>query len=146
MPCDIVEPAAGLSRWERYIGRARGSGDRCHEGNRMGEESPGSSKERCRVTPGGGNPRESATEIIPPYFDTARSKRCGKSAPRWWQHRRQGKPHREQNRIGTAYGIPSACRPGWLLERLSNGSPRGMVAHCVSARRQNPAYRPSGKF
>ncbi len=27
-----------------------------------GEESPGSTETRCRVTPGGGNPRESATE------------------------------------------------------------------------------------
>jgi len=26
------------------------------------EESPDSMKQRCRVTPGGGNPRESATE------------------------------------------------------------------------------------
>ncbi len=28
----------------------------------VGEESPGSMEMRCRVTPGGGNPRESATE------------------------------------------------------------------------------------
>ena len=31
---------------------------------------------------------------------TARVKRCGKSAPRPWQQGRQGKPHREQDRIG----------------------------------------------
>jgi hypothetical protein len=31
-----------------------------------GEESPGSTEVRCRVTPGGGNPRESATERTPP--------------------------------------------------------------------------------
>ena len=30
------------------------------------EESPDSVKQRCRVTPGGGNPRESATESKPP--------------------------------------------------------------------------------
>jgi len=30
------------------------------------EESPDSLKQRCRVTPGGGNPRESATEKRPP--------------------------------------------------------------------------------
>ena len=29
------------------------------------EESPGSMKTRCRVTPGGGDPRESATENKP---------------------------------------------------------------------------------
>ena len=31
-----------------------------------GEESPGSTETRCRVTPGGGDPRDSATESIPP--------------------------------------------------------------------------------
>ena len=31
-----------------------------------GEESPGSTGLGCRVTPGGGNPRESATENRPP--------------------------------------------------------------------------------
>ena len=31
-----------------------------------GEESPGSTEARCRVTPGGGDPRESATESKPP--------------------------------------------------------------------------------
>ena len=30
------------------------------------EESPGSMETRCRVTPGGGDPRESATESSPP--------------------------------------------------------------------------------
>jgi hypothetical protein len=36
----------------------------------------------CRVTPGGGDPRESATEIRPPHAPGAvRVKRCGKSAP-----------------------------------------------------------------
>jgi len=30
------------------------------------EESPGSTEVRCRVTPGGGDPRESATESTPP--------------------------------------------------------------------------------
>eukprot|EP01087_Luapelamoeba_hula_P022092 TRINITY_DN7847_c0_g2_i2.p1 TRINITY_DN7847_c0_g2~~TRINITY_DN7847_c0_g2_i2.p1 ORF type:complete len:483 (-),score=44.04 TRINITY_DN7847_c0_g2_i2:202-1650(-) len=39
---------------------ARGSGGRGHL--RMREESPGSAKRRCRVTPGGGDPRDSATE------------------------------------------------------------------------------------
>jgi hypothetical protein len=30
------------------------------------EESPGSAKTQCQVIPGGGNPRDSATENIPP--------------------------------------------------------------------------------
>src|SRR5215510_12927727 len=46
-----------------------------------GEESPGSTDERCRITSGGGNPRESATENRPPA-QQVRVKRCGKSAPR----------------------------------------------------------------
>ena len=37
-----------------------------------GEESPGSMETRCRVTPGGGNPRESATESKPPAFALTR--------------------------------------------------------------------------
>ncbi|SEK58747.1 hypothetical protein SAMN04488032_10430 [Pacificibacter marinus] len=31
------------------------------------EESPDSIEQQCRVTPGGGNPRDSATENRPPY-------------------------------------------------------------------------------
>ena len=38
-----------------------GIGETCRE-----EESPGSTGTRCRVTPGGGDPRESATESKPP--------------------------------------------------------------------------------
>src|SRR5205085_11061198 len=85
-------------------------------GNRRkvaGEESPGSIDIRCRITSGGGDPRDSATEnepLPPPYppplageeGGTVRVKRCGKSAPRVRQRKRHGKPHREQNRIGTA--------------------------------------------
>ena len=33
-----------------------------------GEESPDSTERRCRVTPGRGNPRESATEIRQPVW------------------------------------------------------------------------------
>ena len=56
----------------------------------------------------GGNLRESATESRPPLRisaqreQAARVKGCGKSAPRRRQRRRHGKPHREQDRIGTA--------------------------------------------
>ncbi len=32
----------------------------------VAEESPGSTETRCRITSGGGNPRESATENKPP--------------------------------------------------------------------------------
>ena len=50
------------------------------------EESPDSMKKGCRVTPGGGNPRESATENRPPRLQLAaggvRVKRWGKSPPR----------------------------------------------------------------
>ena len=35
-------------------------------------------------------------------FGAVRVKRCGKSAPRVRQRKRHGKPHREQDRIGTA--------------------------------------------
>ena len=83
---------------------------------RWSEESPGSTGIRCRPTAGGGDPRDSATENKPPAHPRfarkglpedprARVKRCGKSAPRPWQQGRQGKPHREQDRIGAAGGM-----------------------------------------
>ena len=50
----------------------------------------------CRVTPGGGDPKESATEKIPPRFAGVRVKWCGKSAPGSRQHGPHGKPHPEQ--------------------------------------------------
>ena len=84
-----------------------------------GEESPGSTEARCRVTPGGGDPRESATENIPPspcqpirgIAWAVRVKWCGKSAPRRRQRRWQGKPHREQDQVGAAgrFGIAGAA-------------------------------------
>ena len=110
-----------------------------------GEESPGSIDMRCRITSGGGDPRDSATENepLPPYLACgrdkggARVKRCGKSAPRFRQRKRHGKPHREQNRIGTATravresdntaGRCQARRPGRLLEAMCKHCPRGMA-------------------
>src|SRR6185437_14521788 len=107
-----------------------------------GEESPGSIDIRCRITSGGGNPRDSATENEPPAFalrgfGVARVKRCGKSAPRVRQRKRHGKPHREQDRIGTATravranentaGRCQARHPGRLLEAPCERGPRGMA-------------------
>ena len=42
-----------------------------------GEESPGSIDMRCRITSGGGDPRDSATENEPPAFASL-GRRCGK--------------------------------------------------------------------
>src|SRR5918993_5213394 len=66
----IGDPGAGLQERARkgYIEGARGSGGRGPR--KRGEESPGSLERRCRVTPGGGDPRESATESIPPRLPT----------------------------------------------------------------------------
>jgi len=93
---------------------ARRPGGRC-EG---AEESPGSTRTRCRLTAGGGDPRESATENKPPSFGWVRVKRCGKSAPRPWQQGRQGKPHREQDRIGVA-GERNLVTPGGVAQGRS---------------------------
>src|SRR5262249_61135548 len=79
----------------------------------------------------------------------ARVKRCGKSAPRAQRWARHGKPHREQDRIGTAclprgrQGVfRAAVRVGCLRRDASRAleewpSPRATAV-------QNPAYRPSG--
>ena len=85
----------------------------------------------------------------------ARVKRCGKSAPRRRQRRRQGKPHREQDQVGAAGdpersgapGGPPRRRSGRSHEALGDGRPRGMAITVPGAYRgagQNPAYRLSG--
>ncbi len=126
-----------------------------------GEESPGSTGTRCRVTPGGGDPRESATESRPPAGAGPRSglrvrvKGCGKGAPRPRRRGRHGKPHREQDRIGTARplagqaGSRAAVRVG-RARRPATGvpdewpSPGAPPRKGIGRRGQNPAYRPSG--
>ncbi len=134
------------------------------------EESPDSMKEGCRVTPGGGNPRESATEKSLPWcpgFTTGgskvRVKRWGKSPPRTWQQGRYGKPHPEQCRIGalpwkgpadvsgnrqpeTSARELQPEGPGWQLDRVGNGVGRGMVIQGGQPPGQNPAYRPSAQL
>jgi hypothetical protein len=47
-----------------HLCHARRPGGRCRR--QVAEESPGSTGMRCRLTAGGGDPRESATENIPP--------------------------------------------------------------------------------
>ncbi len=110
-------------------------------------------KEGCRVTPGGGNPRESATEKSLPWCQRFTDdgsmvmvKRWGKSPPRVWQQERYGKPHPEQCRIGTPRRKVRDCQrrkptvpaettagnfqprgPGWQLDRRGNTVGRGMV-------------------
>jgi hypothetical protein len=121
------------------------------------EESPGSTEARCRVTPGGGDPRESATETYrrarrPAFFRplaepgeigtawAARVKWCGKSAPRRRQRRRQGKPHREQDRIGAAGGISGEI-PGHA--RQGHSRPAARVGRARRAARRVPEEWPS---
>jgi hypothetical protein len=113
------------------------------------EESPGSTETRCRVMPGGGNPRESATENKPPRRrcpagkgETVRQERTAGPAT---ERARQTPPGARPNRDGTGFG-PS---------RVS-GSPSGLVARGMRRRMsqmnghpalwggQNPAYRPAG--
>src|SRR5262247_2820612 len=111
----------------KAVSRPDGRSGKCRKA--AGEESPGSTDERCRITSGGGNPRESATEKETAGLRPARVKRCGKSAPRGRQRQRQGKPHREQNRIGAARGFPRkrnipdlsgpAARVGCLTRRAT---------------------------
>ena len=91
------------------------------------EESPDSMRRRCRVTPGGGNPRESATENRPPCIRRVRVKRWGKSPPGGRQRNPHGKPHREQCRIGIARGetrraaLPQQIRVGSLIRPVTAG-------------------------
>ena len=102
------------------------------------EESPDSRWQGCRVTPGGGNPRESATENRLPLSAGVTVKRWGKSPPRDWQQDRHGKPHPEQCQIGASRGGRSRKGyrpqgrqrprgPGWQLDRRGDTVGRGMV-------------------
>ena len=95
-------------------------------------------KQGCRVTPGGGNPRESATEKRLPPFAGEKVKRWGKSPPRTGQPGRHGRPHREQCQIGASRGagpgnrIPPQGRfsprgPGWQLDPIRKDGARGVV-------------------
>ena len=68
------------------------------------------------ITSTEGDLRESATENIPPLLPggvgVVRVKWCGKSAPRFWQQKWQGKPHWEQDQIGVARACRYAARVG----------------------------------
>jgi N-acetyl-anhydromuramyl-L-alanine amidase AmpD len=56
-----IAPRRKLDPGEKF-----GPDDRCRKSRKGAmEESPGSTETRCRVTPGGGDPRESATESKP---------------------------------------------------------------------------------
>src|SRR5262245_55945155 len=124
---------------------ARGGGKSGLQGSTVAANSRrGRPQGKCHreQTAGAGQPAE------------ARVKRCGKSAPRCRQRQRHGKPQREQDRIGAARvsgATPAssailARRPGWLLEVRSNPRPRGMAVAEGQPSRQNPAYRPAGKY
>jgi hypothetical protein len=104
---------------------------------RFGGGKSGLRRIGCQVTPGGREPTESATESRPPKSLTgpARVKRCGKSAPRRWQHATAWKtppgarPNREAVRHLTVQGSadPRAL-PGRPLEVRGDADPRGMIA------------------
>ena len=114
------------------------------------EESPDSTRRRCRVTPGRGDPRESAAENKPPSALKARVKRWGKSPPRFRQRKRHGKPHREQCRIGVKRGgrrrdCLVLIDPGRQLERSRQRDAKMNGHRGGLASEQNPAYRPSAQ-
>ena len=75
-----------------------------------------------------------------------RVKGCGKSAPRPRQRGRHGKPHREQDRIGTVFArFRAAVRVG-RTRRPATDVPDEWPSHSLRENEQNPAYRPSGIF
>lgn len=92
-----------------------------------GEESPGSMKQGCRVMPGRGNPRESATEKSLPRVFGVMVKRWGKSPPRTGQPGRHGKPHPEQCRIGAPRGLVPDFGPRYRRRDASAQGP-GLAA------------------
>ncbi len=145
------------------------------------EESPNSTRAVRRVTPGQGDltdqwhrkhtARLRAFRALrraglpglarrsPKGRRRVRVKRCGKSAPRSWQHEWQAKPRTEQDQIGwrrhpgaalvargTARRTARPKPPGRSLESASDRGPRGMVvppsrALRASARQARKARR-----
>jgi hypothetical protein len=109
------------------------------------EESPGSTETRCRIISGGGDPRESATENRPltgfgrSKGETVRQERTARTVT---DAARQAPPGARPNRDGASpvSGLPSGsvARGAWRQASQRNGHPSGFTA-----RRQNPAYRPS---
>ena len=88
------------------------------------------------VTPGRGDPTESATENRPPMAaqaDQARVKRWGKSPPPDWQQDGHGKPPREQDQIGRRTAQAARVDPtepaGRSHEVSGDIHPRGMTLH-----------------
>lgn len=84
---------------------------------------------------------------------TARVKGWGKSPPRDWQQERQGKPHREQNRIGAVRGetfegcFRLTVRVGCVRRMATCAQDEWPPRSRREARAiQNPAYRPAGNF
>jgi hypothetical protein len=70
----------------------------------------------------------------------ARVKRCGKSAPRPWQQGWQGKPHREQDRIGVAGGADSSA---WRQGRFRSATRVGRARR--AARRVPEEWLPRSR-
>jgi len=126
------------------------------------EESPGSTEARCRLTAGGGDPRESATENKPP----------APAAPQGNAIAGKGETVRQERTAPLATGAAGQTPPGARPNRGGRHGAKAPMQGCFSpvarvgrARRaamrvpeewpsrrpargvgQNPAYRPSGTF
>ena len=100
------------------------------------EESPGSTETRCRVTPGGGDPRESATESKPPAVALAAAGTLRIHSPTAVFHFISGKGtcmdshfmwarvKAETERDLMALVNALCWRPGFIDGESSNSSPR----------------------
>ena len=88
-----------------------------------GEESPGSAERRCRVTPGGGDPRESATEsrrrrLRPRHGERVRQERTARLVT---GAARQTPPGARPNRGGIWASFQLVTRVGCLSPHASAG-------------------------
>jgi len=140
------------------LGAGRPGGRRCRSDPAL-EESPGSTGTRCRPTAGGQSGATRKAQGKCHRKQTAGARTPAGKGERVRQERtappergRQGKPHREQGRIGADGERPlgasaqGCSRPS---ARVGRAKPAAMRAPeewpPVPARaRQNPAYRPPG--
>ena len=102
--------------------------------------------------PEGKRHREQTTFAIRLRIAWARVKRWGKSPPRDGQPDRQGKPHREQCRIGTACGPALARRSGlaaracWQQQAQRNGHRRAWPGTKSGLQALRAVYHIAGNF
>ena len=142
-PSFVIHTLASMSGAMKRLRRVRWPDGR--GGRKSVEESPGSTKDTVTDNIRRGRPQGQRHRNDTAYRPkaAARLKWCGKSAPRLRRRRRHGKPHREQDQIGTAGDLSFGSPSGSVARGERQRSSQRNGHRFASVKAQNPAYRPS---